>query len=374
MKKQALVILIFLGLLAGVAFFMLQERQFVSEEVSHNEKLVFPGLPVSELNKLVVSNRFGTLTFLKQGNNWVILEKDNYLADAARLHDIFSLLAELQSVQKTEVDESQWERLGVEDPMANGGTGKGCRVDLFGANGYHASLIVGTLQASDSEASIMFGDEFDGRSFVRIADSDEVRLVGSSLAFFNTIPSHWIMNILSNPYAYRRITYVIDGEPVWVLNRSSREEPYTIVDGQSGRKNQLLNLTQTVDYAFASMFIKDVLPGSFERENGGVTGEHYFELEALDGFTQRIYLGGKTEMSEQERLSEEGATGVLKKVRAGAYRYAFIEWLTERIEPPINEPPYSGRTYLVNGPKMDDFLINYDEMLVFERLSPSSDN
>ncbi|WOO42577.1 DUF4340 domain-containing protein [Rubellicoccus peritrichatus] len=374
MNKRQVFTVLFLSLLAAVAYYIFQERQFVSQEVREDEKLVFPNLRAGEIHTMVVSNRFGTLTFKKQGDDWAIVEKENYLADPVLLNETLSALTNLKIAQKTLVDESQWAQIGVQDPGEAGAIGVGCRVDLYGADGYERGIIIGSLQASDSEASRMFGAEFDGRNFIREKDSNQIYLVGQSLSFFNTIPSNWLMNILSNPYAYKSITYVDEGERVWSLVRGSRAEPYLLYGESDDVGTPLPNLTQTVDYAFASMFIKDVFPADFERNSVDISGDRYFELEALDGFAQRIYIGGKTRMSEQERLSGDGASGVMRKVRTGTYRYAFIEWLSDRIKPSPNEPPYSGRTYLVHGPKMNDLMINHDEMLVFERLSPASNN
>lgn len=330
-----------------------------------------PELQVEQIHTLTVVNRYGRLTLHKRNQSWYIEEKEDYQADTVRMNEILSTLSELSIEQKTIVAQDRWDQMGVSDPTATESGTSGCKIELHGEGGYHRSLIVGDLQASGSEAALMFGNEFDGRSFLRRSESDEVYLVSQSLSFFNTIPSHWMLNILSNPHAYRRILYVKDGELQWTLERASRSEAYQLLDSNHGRNMYLPKLTVSIDYAFSSMFIRDVLPTGFAANTVGIAPEHYFELEALDGFTQRIYLGGKVKAPEQEQQNPEGQTGVFRKVRSDIYRYAMLDWEMERNSPPNDEPPYLGRTYLIDSPQMDDLMLSYQEMLVYERMNPA---
>jgi len=371
MKKLHIVVLLCVGLAAATAFVLRNEKKFVSQEVADTEKLAFPGFSANGIHTMVVHTRFDTLTFKKEGERWAIEEKNGYLADPLIINQILSVFTDLKVVQKTTVDESRWTQIGVRDPRLTK-EGSGCRVDILGSGGYQSSVIVGSLQASNSEASLMFGKEFDGRSFIRKTDSDTVYLVDQSLSFFNTIPSKWIMNILSNPRAYKRIIYVDEGKQQWKLARKDRSVPYQLYGESDASGVPVPNLSTTADYTFASMITKDVFPKSFERSTAKITGDRYFELEALDGFTQRIYLGKKTKISDEERSHIMESTGVVRKVLAETYRYAALEWKGERIDPPQDEPPYLGRTYLIHCPKMSDYMISHDEVLVLERLSPAT--
>ncbi|MGJ8639369.1 MAG: DUF4340 domain-containing protein [Opitutaceae bacterium] len=359
---------------AAAAFVFLKEPKFVSQEIETEQKFIFHDLPIGDIHTLVVSNRYGTLTIESDGTKWFIKEKEDYQANTLRMNEVLSALAELTIIQKTTVDTSKWEQLGVQDPSLVNSSGAGCRVELLGSNGYRKEIIVGKLQASGSEAARMFGNEFDGRNFVRIADNEAVYLVEQSLSFFNTIPSDWMLNILSNPHAYKSIIYVKDGVSVWHMKRDSREDAYRLYNGLETTGERLPNLTTTVDYSFSSMFIRDVLPKAHDTASVDIDTEHYFELEALDGFALCIYLGGKTRISEQERQENKDSSGVLRKVRASAYRYALLDWEKERSIPIPEEPPYAKRIYLIDCPQMDDLMISYDEMRVFERMSPASGN
>jgi len=283
---------------------------------------------------------------------------------------VLSTLAKLKITQKSTVNESHWGQLGVLAPQA--GEGSGYQVTLSATSGYQKGIIIGRLQGSGSEASSMFGEDFDGRNFIRLQGSNKVCLVDKSLSFFNTISSNWLMNILSIPHGHKSITYVEQGENLWKIARDhSREEPYRLHGNLGDKIQSLPNLSITVDYAFASMIIKDVFPENIAPATTGLSDQHYFELEGFDGFTQRIYLGAKTKISEEEKATTKGTTGVMRQVRATGYRYARLDWQGDRQSPPAQEPPYAGLTYLIHGPKMEDFMINRDELLVFEKMSPT---
>jgi len=194
MTKQKIYLIALGCLIAAAAFAILQKREFVSQESEITSKLVFPSFPANEIHTMVVSNTQGTLTLKKRGVNWVIVEKDDYLADVFFINEILNLLSQVSIIQDANAQESHWEQLGLLDPKTNTGTGAGHRLDLYGSDGYHRTLVVGSLQPSDSEASLMFGEGYDGRNFVRDAKTNKVYLVAQSLSFLDSVTAPWMMN------------------------------------------------------------------------------------------------------------------------------------------------------------------------------------
>jgi len=370
MTKQKIYIIALACLIAAAAFAILQKREFVSQESEITSKLIFPSFPANEIHTMVVSNTQGTLTLKKRGVNWVIVEKDDYLADVFFINEILNLLSQVSIIQDANAQESHWEQLGLLDPKTNTGTGAGHRLDLYGSDGYHRTLVVGSLQPSDSEASLMFGEGYDGRNFVRDAKTNKVYLVAQSLSFLDSVTAQWMMNIQSNPRAYRNISFIEHGQAQWRLSREQRGQVFLLYGGENEIGVPLPSLSLMVDYIFASMIIRDVMPVGFDRKSVDISMDSYFELESLSGAVQRIYLGRKAEITEQDSVQQELDTGMMRPVRGNSQRFVFLDWLNERAEPPPAEPPYSQRTYRILCPKMDDFMINYEEMLVFESLSP----
>ncbi len=101
-----------------------------------------PGLAerLDQVASVEIRRRGLDLTFVRQGDDWLTVQKDNYPADAARLRRVVLALADLSLVEPKTAERALYPRLEVEDP----GTGKSTLVIIKDKTGAELGrLIVG---------------------------------------------------------------------------------------------------------------------------------------------------------------------------------------------------------------------------------------
>jgi len=88
---------------------------------------------LADVGKVVLKRSAGTTTFVRQGNAWVVAEKGNYPADAAKVRQMLLGLAQIAYVEPKTAEPSLYKRLNLEDP----GTEKSqsALVEIYDAQG-----------------------------------------------------------------------------------------------------------------------------------------------------------------------------------------------------------------------------------------------
>ncbi len=247
------------------------------------------------------------------------------------------------------------------------GEGTGERLDLLSSTAhYTTSLIAGTLQSSQSEASLVFGASHDGRRFLRRPESDHVFLATSSLDFLNTLVSHWVDNTFAMPRHYTRITWHDAGQTQWELTRATTDEPFTLT-GPNKSAQLLPNLSLMAEMAFSGLLIKDILPTTPDQRSAGIDEARYFTLADATGASIRLYPGQKRPVPAQEKQWHENSSGMIRDIASLSQRLiVFTTVPTQR--PLLTAPHQIGRLFQADTGVLDRFLLTHDEMLVFERL------
>ncbi len=366
--KKILGILILVAVLALGARFIIQKQKttYNTGEITEGNKSVFPNLAIQDVDKITFTNRYGTLNFTKQGDGWVIPEKDHYPAYNGRINDMLIMLSELQTLQDATIEEKDWAKVGIQDPLHVRGEGSGARLDLYKGTSHLGGIIAGELQASNSDASMIFGAGHDGRSFIRKIDQKNIYLVNRPLDFIDTVVGNWIDGSLYNPYRYKEIRYHKEGNDVWTLTCDSKDSLFKLTSPDHSAAVELPNLTQSIHYGFSSMLVRDVMNKEAAKSDYGIKGDHYFELIGFDGEQRKLYLGNKVPASDQEKAVSKDQSGVFRSSAVLTYRCVTVE--TE-LGDKQTQQPQPGRIYYATSTKLDEMLLTYSELLTFEKMS-----
>ena len=155
----------------GAVFFV--ERE--SSTTNHGGKAVFPALleQVNSVDRIRVTGNEGAFTLARDGDRWVVEEKERYAADPDRVHKLLLGAAGMKRVEPKTSNPELYPKLWLEDP--SGEDAKSVRFVLENASGTAlADWVLGDRRPSKSDASRT-------ELFIRVADNPMAWLVEGSV-------------------------------------------------------------------------------------------------------------------------------------------------------------------------------------------------
>ena len=134
----------------GAVFFVEREP----DTVEHGGETVFPAL-LEQVNSVVrvrVTGNEGTFTLARDGDGWVVEEKERYAADPDRIHRLLLGAAGIKRVEPKTANPELYPKLWLEDP--SGEDAKSVRFVLEDASGAElASWVLGDRRPSKSDVT-----------------------------------------------------------------------------------------------------------------------------------------------------------------------------------------------------------------------------
>ena len=155
----------------GAVFFV--ERESSTED--HGGEAVFPALleQVNSVDRVRVTGNEGAFTLARDGDRWVVEEKERYAADPDRVHKLLLGAAGMKRVEPKTSNPELYPKLWLEDP--SGEDAKSVRFVLENASGAAlADWVLGDRRPSKSDASRT-------ELFIRVADNPMAWLVEGSV-------------------------------------------------------------------------------------------------------------------------------------------------------------------------------------------------
>jgi hypothetical protein len=176
MSRQRFAILAAAALLAICAAWYLSSRRN-SASVSLGASL-FPSL-AQELNtvtelSVTKGGKAALVTIRKQGENWTVVERNNYPADVAKLRKLLIALSDAKIREEKTANPASYPIIGVEDPSLPGATG--AQIDFVAQDGKHGVIV---------------GKPSGEGSFVRRAGEKVSYLIEPGISF-EAEPRYWI--------------------------------------------------------------------------------------------------------------------------------------------------------------------------------------
>ena len=275
------------------------------DTVDHGGETVFPALldRVNSVVRVRVTGNEGPFTLARDGDRWVVEEKERYAADPDRVHKLILGAAGMTRVEPKTGNPDLYPKLWLEDP--SGEDAKSVRFTLEDASGAElASWVLGDRRPSKSDASRT-------ELYIRVAGDPMAWLVEGSVPGGPTIIDWLDRHVTRIDRERLRAVEVVhaDGAVVAVDKPAPADTDFTLRDVPAGREVDSQYRINDVGRFLEDLRFEDVAPSSSLNFFGSV--DKRLQATTFDGL--RIHL--ETVMRDGEawaRLRAEVDEGLIE--------------------------------------------------------------
>lgn len=216
--------------LVAVGGVLLVERDSGTPE--RVDEFVFPGLldQVNSVARVRVTGREGTFTLTRDGETWVVEEKERYAAEQDRMYKLLLGAAGMKRIEPKTSNPELYPKLWLEDP--SGEEAKSVRYVLEDSSGSElANWVLGDRRPSKSDAS---GTEL----YIRVAGDPLAWLVDGSVPGGPTMIDWLDRNVARIDRERLRAVEVVhgDGEVIAVNKSRPEDSDFVLPDIPEGRE------------------------------------------------------------------------------------------------------------------------------------------
>ncbi|HSZ78258.1 MAG TPA: DUF4340 domain-containing protein [Chthoniobacterales bacterium] len=286
MKKNHLLLLLAVAVVAGLAGIYFQVAQSSKWSDSKTDRTIFQNLPVNDISQIQIRSGTASVTLEKKQDEWRVAEREDYPADFAKIRELIKTLWELKAGQEMQVGPSQLGRLKVTAPGQ--GPEAGIEIDLKGEKESQiASLIIGK-SADQSNAAAAAATT--GRFVYNPAVKDRVYLVSESFLSVDPVSvGSWLDKTFITPGELKQVDQAAwSNNPGWKVTRTDAKGEWQLEDPQSGESLDK-SFSQGLS-SFALSFV-DVRPPSVSPDETGLKDPFKVSIKTFDGFTYDFLLG-----------------------------------------------------------------------------------
>lgn len=251
---------------------------------------VLPGLDekINEVDtlRLVQAGDATLLTLKREGDGWVVAERDGYRADAGKVRTALLNLAQTRVIEAKTANPERYAQLGVEDVESE--AAQGARVEL-GGQGIDHRLIVGNSAQSTG-------------TYVRLAGQAQSLLAAGNLMPDKEVGA-WLEKAIADISSSRIREIELkkgDGPTLRVFKENSGDANFKVADVPRGREVQSDVVANGLGSMLSGLTLDDV-----RKDAEGAQGDHVLHrarYALFDGVTVSIE-GWK------DADSEDGASG-----------------------------------------------------------------
>ncbi len=126
--KQLLIAVLALGILGGIAYFILTQNQG-SQSKTDFGKTVVTDLDPAKIATIAITDNDASLTLAQQDEQWIITERDGFAAKFDDIQKLVTSAVSLKSLRQIRASKKQHGRFGLLDPADNE-TNAGTRVEF----------------------------------------------------------------------------------------------------------------------------------------------------------------------------------------------------------------------------------------------------
>lgn len=280
MRGARTVLILGVVTLFAVGAVLLVERG--SGTVEPVDELVFPALleQVNSVTRVRVTGREGKFTLLRDGETWVVEEKERYAADPDRMHKLLLGAAGMKRVEPKTSNPELYPKLWLEDP--SGKDAKSVRFVLEDAAGATlADWVLGDRRPSKADA---------GRTelYIRVADDARAWLVDGSVPGGPTVID-WLDRLVARIERERlRAVEVMhaDGAVVTVNKSLPADDDFVLRDIPSDRETDSQYRINDIGRFLEDLRFEDVVRSASLDFAGSV--DKRMEATTFDGLRIRL--------------------------------------------------------------------------------------
>ena len=278
-RARSVLILAVVTLVAVGAVFFVERGPDTAE---HDGEAVFPALlrQVNSVARVRVTGNAGTFTLARDGDTWVVEEKERYAADPDRVHKLLLGAAGMERVEPKTSNPERYPKLWLEDP--SGKDAKSVRYVLQDASGAElADWVLGDRRPSKSDASRT-------ELYIRVAGDPMAWLVEGSVPGGNTIID-WLDRMVARIERERlRGVEVVhaDGSVIVVGKSAPADADFVLRDIPADREADSQYRINDIGRFLEDLRFEDVAPSSSLNFAGSV--DKRVKVTTFDGL--RIHL------------------------------------------------------------------------------------
>jgi len=288
------------------------------------------------VGKIVAKRVSGTVTFVRKGDAWTVLEKSGYPADAAKVRKMLLGLAEIAYVEPKTAEPSLYKRLNVEDPAAD--KSQSALVEIYDNQGAELGKVIAGRRRIDE-----LGGGTDG-VYVRLPGEARSWLAKGTLDLDSDI-AQWLDRRIVDIKETRTKQAVLqqpDGTAL-TITRDKPEDKFMVKDLPPGRK--LKSDTSAVEPATVLQ--------AFDLIDVKAAGEANFPKDGLDTATYTTFDGLAVKV-ELAKIGETQWARLSATASGDDKAKAEADTLTQRWSPWVyGVAPYKATAI---GTKMEDLL------------------
>ena len=253
-----------------------------SDTAQPGGEIVFPAL-LEQLNgvaRVRVTGSEGTFALVRDGDAWVVDEKERYPADPDRVHKLLLGAAGMTRVEPKTSNPERYPKLWLEDPT--GEDARSVRLVLEDASGaVLASWVLGDRRPSKSDASRT-------ELYIRVADDPQAWLVEGSVPRGGKIID-WLDRLVARIDRERLRTVEVvhaDGTVVAVNKEVPADGDFVLRDIPEGREADSQYRINDIGRFLEDLRFEDVAPAS-SLDFAGSTDKR-MEVTTFDGLRVRL--------------------------------------------------------------------------------------
>ena len=294
--KQLLIAVLALGILGGIAYFILTQNQG-SQSKTDFGKTVVTDLDPAKIATIAITDNDASLTLAQQDEQWIITERDGFAAKFDDIQKLVTSAVSLKSLRQIRASKKQHGRFGLLDPADNE-TNAGTRVEFKDAQGQVLkSLLLGKKGSANSGANAgsPFGSS-DNHRYV-LADG-KVAVVAidysSALNDVSADPADWLNK--DDFFKVEKIKSLAVAHPVaadsWTLSRNKEGEDMALAEAKPEEKLDS-SKGNTAGRVLGYPSFDDVASKSAKPEDIGMDKAVTATIDTFEGFQYVVKMAKK---------------------------------------------------------------------------------
>jgi hypothetical protein len=228
---------------------------------------------LGDIERVTVTRAGGEVvaTLEKRPDSWVVADKHGYVADAAKLRQALTALAEARVLEQKTSNPELYGRLGVEDVTAPTATGIGVAMTAPGRE--LPTVILGNAEGARYRYARRAGE---AQSYLVDRNPDVARAAAQWL-------DSVIIDVRSERVREVSITHA-DGEVVRLSKASAELANFEVADVPEGRELSYPGVANVVGNALRELNLEDVEPAA----EGAAEEPTIVEFRTFDGLVVRV--------------------------------------------------------------------------------------
>ena len=293
------ILVVLLVVLGGAA--LLAQREDSARRPQNAAALGQPllkDLKVADIARIRITEPKSTLTVERKNDAWVIVEREGFPADIAKVREFVIKAVELKVAQTEPVGEKDRSRLNLDKSAT--------QIEFAGADGKPlAQLLVGR-KVFRSEPENPEKAPGDGRFVMLPGDDKQVVMVSDPLVQATAKTGEWIDRRSFQIEKVKMLEVRYPGGEGWRLERAGENAPWKLADAKPGEQVDS-GRANAATYSLGMLDLADVAPKDADPQVTGLDNPTRLRAATLGGLSYVVAVGKLEGENYYVKLESGGA-------------------------------------------------------------------